>query len=272
MGITLEQWEEFDQEGFLSLGQVATNKQLADMQKCINDIMLGLASVNYDQIMMQLDRESDTGRPGPQTKGHKGPTLLYRKIQQLEFAPIFLNYMRHPLFETICQRIYGQQTPVSCYRAMFMNKPAQEGTELAWHQDRWDNLNRDPEITVYTALDPASHESGCVYVIPKSHRNRFNSYQRAGRLNPQQLEEIINQTQAIPLELRAGEVVLLHNWMLHKSGTNRTQAPRRAFSVCYMRADTEIHPPQKGEFPRIFGKGALTVENLPDYQPSIIYV
>ncbi len=54
MGITLEQWEEFDQEGFLSLGQVATNKQLADMQKCINDIMLGLASVNYDQIMMQL--------------------------------------------------------------------------------------------------------------------------------------------------------------------------------------------------------------------------
>ena len=112
MGITLEQWEEFDQEGFLSLGQVATNKQIADMQKCINDIMLGLASVNYDQIMMQLDRESDTGRPGPQTKGHKGPTLLYRKIQQLEFAPIFLNYMR----QDVQLKAYDQQKMETCAR------------------------------------------------------------------------------------------------------------------------------------------------------------
>ena len=59
------------------------------MQQRINDIMLGLAQVNYGQIMMQLDRELGTGRPGPQTKGHKRSTLLYRKIQQLEFDPFF---------------------------------------------------------------------------------------------------------------------------------------------------------------------------------------
>ena len=272
MEITARQWEEFDREGFLFLGQVATDKELADMQQRIDDIMLGLARVNYDQIMMQLDREPDTGRPGPQTRGHKGSTLLYRKIQQLEFDPFFLSYMRHPIFQAICQRTYGQQTPVSCYRAMFMNKPAEEGTDLAWHQDRWDDLDQDPEITIYTALDSASSENGCVHVIPRSHRNQFNSYQKAGKLNPQQLEKITNQAQTKPLELSAGEVVLLHNWTLHKSGTNRTQTPRRAFSVCYMRADTKIQPPQSGEFPIIFGEGSLTEENLPNYQPSIIYV
>ena len=172
--------------------------------------------------------------------------------------------MRRPIFEAICQRTYGQQTLVSYYRAMFMNKPAEEGTDLAWHQD--------PEITIYTALDSASRENGCVHVIPRSHRNQFNSYQKAGKLNPQQLEKITNQAQTKPLELSAGEVVLLHNWTLHKSGTNRTQTPRRAFSVCYMRADTKIQPPQSGEFPIIFGEGSLTEENLPNYQPSIIYV
>ena len=145
-----------------------------------------------------------------------------------------------------------------------MNKPAEVGTELAWHQD--------PEITIYTALDSASRENGCVQVIPRSHRNQFNSYQKARKLNPQQLEKITNQVQTKPLELSAGEVVLLHNWTLHKSGTNRTQTPRRAFSVCYMRAHTKIQPPQSGEFPIIFGEGSLIEENLPNYQPSIIYV
>ena len=89
MYISPKQWEDFDQQGYVRLGQIATNKQLADMQQRIDDIMLGVAPIDYEQIMMQLDREPGTGRPGPQTKGHKGPTLLYRKIQQLEFDPFF---------------------------------------------------------------------------------------------------------------------------------------------------------------------------------------
>ena len=32
-------------------------------------------------------------------------------------------------------------------RAMFMNKPANKGTFLPWHQDRWTALDRDPQIT-----------------------------------------------------------------------------------------------------------------------------
>ena len=71
--------------------------------------------------------------------------------------------MRHPIFRLSVNE-HGQQTPVSCYRAMFMNKPA-EGYCLAWHQDRWDDLDQDPEITIYTALDSASSENGCVHVI-----------------------------------------------------------------------------------------------------------
>ena len=46
MEITARQWEEFDREGFLFLGQVATDKELADMQQRIDDIMLGIARVN----------------------------------------------------------------------------------------------------------------------------------------------------------------------------------------------------------------------------------
>ena len=90
MKITAKQWQHFDREELLHLGQITTEQQLVDMQQRINDIMLGLASINYDRLLMQLDREPGTGKPGPQTTRHKEATLSYRKIQQLEFGPLFL--------------------------------------------------------------------------------------------------------------------------------------------------------------------------------------
>ena len=41
---------------------------------------------------------------------------------------------------------------------------------------------------------------------------------------------------AIPVE--AGEVVLVHNQLWHRSGRSRTGRRRLAFSVCYMSAAT----------------------------------
>ena len=50
-----------------------------------DEIMLGDAKLDYSKLMMQLD--SETGRYediGEQTLGHKGRSLSYRKIQNLE--------------------------------------------------------------------------------------------------------------------------------------------------------------------------------------------
>ena len=110
---------------FFAAGQVATDDQLLALQTRMDDIMMGRADVDYDQMMMQLDRVDgpDSG-PGPQSKGFKGATLSYRKIQDLEYDDIFLDYMQHPLFRELCARVYGVQADIACFRAMFMNKPA----------------------------------------------------------------------------------------------------------------------------------------------------
>ena len=85
--ITEAQWEHFEEEGYVRVGRVATDLELAALRRRIDDIMLGKAPLDYDRMLMQLDREHGTVVPGPQTKGHKGPTLLYRKIQDLELDP-----------------------------------------------------------------------------------------------------------------------------------------------------------------------------------------
>jgi hypothetical protein len=234
--ITSEQWAQYERDGYLRLGKVLGDDELCALQRRIDDIMMGTADAPYDRMLMQ--RDSETGRyedAGPQTKGHKGATLNYRKIQDLELDPLFLEYMRRPLFREICAKVYGEETPVAAYRAMFMNKPAKLGTWLPWHQDRWSYLDRDPLITVWTALDPATEANGCVQIIVGSHRfGLLNPEHPSGFVTAEQAEQLTAEHPIACLELAPGEAALLHNWLLHASDVNRTEVSRRAFSVCYM--------------------------------------
>ncbi len=252
------QWKNYREDGYVRIGRVATDEELSALQSRINDIMLGKAPLDYDRMLMQLDREPGAEGPGPQTNGHKGATLSYRKIQSLEFDPLFLSYLQKPVFREACAKVYGDETPITCYRAMFMNKPAREGTQLNWHQDRWSHLDREPLLTIYTALDPATAENGCVRIIPNSHRNLAPLTRPDERRA--QMERIVSESESIPLELGVGDVVLLHNWMFHSSGVNSSDVPRRAFSVCYMPAETESS--EGLTYSRIFGDGALSVSQL----------
>jgi hypothetical protein len=257
--LTAGQWQQYERDGFLRLGKLLSSAELAALQQRIDDIMLGKAPVNYDRMLMQLD--SATGKyedAGQMTKGHKGARLDYRKIQELEFDPLFLAFMQRPIFRDICARAYGPGVPIAAFRAMFMNKPAQRGTWLPWHQDRWSYLDRDPLVTVWTALDPATVANGCVQIIPGSHKlGLINPQHPSGFLTPEQAKQHAPAGKVEFLELQAGEVALLHNWLLHASDVNKSEIPRRAFSVCYMDARTVA---ANGEqYSTIFGPGALTL-------------
>ncbi|MDQ2732356.1 MAG: phytanoyl-CoA dioxygenase family protein, partial [Armatimonadota bacterium] len=230
--LTEDQWQQFEQDGYLRLGKVLTEEELAALQRRMDDIMLGTAEIDYTRTLMQ--RDSDTGQygdVGPANRGFKGPTLNYRKIEDLEFDPLFLAYMQRPLFRHICERVYGSGTPITAFRAMFMNKPAGKGTFLPWHQDRWTDLDRDPLITIWTALDPATADNGCIQIINHSHRaGLINKEHPSGFVTPEQAQEVAAKNGVSHLEVPAGEAVLLHNWLLHSSDVNRTAIPRRAFS------------------------------------------
>ncbi|HLK61117.1 MAG TPA: phytanoyl-CoA dioxygenase family protein, partial [Chthonomonadaceae bacterium] len=145
------EWTQFERDGYLRLGHVANADELCALQARIDEIMLG--QVRYEGMYFQLDTETgvyaDVGPGG----SWAGPTLAYRKIERLEQDPLFLRYMQHPTFREITRRVYGEE--VAIYRAMFMNKPAHRGTVLPYHQDggsQW-GLDRNPLITIWTALD-----------------------------------------------------------------------------------------------------------------------
>jgi hypothetical protein len=167
-------------------------------------------------------------------------TMLYRKIQGLETDELFVHLVRHPLFLEVCARQYGSHVPISIFRAMVMNKPAGQGTVLPWHQgggDVW-ALDRDPLVTIWVALDPATRANGCMEVVPGTHRLGLLSLY-GSTVEEEHVKVHCPAERVHPLEVEAGHAVLLHNWLIHRSGVNPTPAPRRALTVCYMDGRTQ---------------------------------
>ena len=242
----------YHEQGYVRLGHVAPADEIDALRTRIDQIMLG--EIRYDNMLMQLCPSAGELEKSRQTKEFKGSTLKYRKIQDLEQDPLFLVYMQKALFRDLTAKIIGEH--VSAFRAMFFNKPAEQGVTINWHQDGaggW-KLDIPPRITIWTALDDTCEANGCLQIIPGSHKTRIP--EQGDQLNEEERAIHAPDEKRLYLEMEQGEVVLLHNWTLHRSETNSTNRPRRAFSVCYI--DTATREQTSGRaFPEIF----------PEYRP-----
>ena len=237
----------YHEHGYVRLGKVAPDADIKALCQRIDDIMLG--KIRYDNMLMQLCPSAGKPELSKQTKMFKGSTLKYRKVQDLEQDPLFLPYIQHPLFRDITRKIIGEE--VSAFRTMFFNKPAGQGVTINWHQDGaggW-KLSIPPKVTIWTALDATSVANGCLQIIPGSHKTMIP--EKGDLLSPEERAIHAPDEKRLYLEMEMGEVVLLHNWTLHRSEVNTTNRPRRAFSVCYVDAGTYRETTGQ-RFPKIF--------------------
>ena len=244
--------DRFHEEGYVRLGHVAPRDEIDDLCRRIDQIMLG--EVRYDSMLMQLCPSAGHPELSRQSREFKGSSLKYRKIQDLEQDPLFLDYIQKPLFRDLTTSIVAPE--VSVFRAMFFNKPAERGVMINWHQDGaggW-QLSIPPKVTVWTALDDTCVANGCLQIIPGSHHTMIP--EKGDQLSAEERALHAPDEKRLYLEMDKGEVVLLHNWTLHRSETNSTDRPRRAFSVCYIDAATRQKTTGRA-YPRVF----------PDYQP-----
>ena len=109
---------------------------------------------------------------------------------------------------------------------------------VPWHQDdgRFWGLDRPPFLQVWTALDDAPMESGCLEVLPGSHL-RGLSTPEGGTVPPAALEAADAETHAVALPAQSGEAILVNNHTWHRTGRNRTTRPRRAVSISFLGMD-----------------------------------
>ena len=126
----------------------------------------------------------------------------------------------------------------------------------AWHQDEFFIPTRDRSLTaVWIALDDATVENGCLWVLPGSHR-RGIIYPTQEQSDPRFdcTIEAYNfpyaDSDAVPVEIPAGTALFFNGYLLHRSLQNSGKhGYRRALANHYMSAESLLpwRPPRDGE-------------------------
>ena len=236
--------------GCARLGPVLTEGTLALLRDRCDSILRG--ETDRSGLFFQADSETGRYEDLPRGLGWQGPSFAYRKIEKLERDPLFRAFLENDLFRRIAQAVHDG--PLALCRAALFNKSAAGGTRLPWHQDGgsfW-GLSRDPVLQIWTALDDTPVEAGCVQVVPGSHARLATPL---GGVIPDDVAERASAvSRAVDFPARAGEGLLLHNYVWHRSGLNRSGRPRRALTVCYMSAETRCTRTKRAprQFPRVF--------------------
>jgi ectoine hydroxylase-related dioxygenase (phytanoyl-CoA dioxygenase family) len=163
------------------------------------------------------------------------------------------DYLATPAMVDVLTQVIGPN--VKCMQSMLFIKATGKPGQ-AWHQDEYFIPTRDRTLTGgWIALDDATIENGCLWVIPGSHKD--------GLLWPQHDHEDrrfdctgeaygfpYKDEDAIPVEVKAGSIVFFNGYLLHRSFPNRAQSGyRRVLVNHYMSAESLLpwQPPLEGE-------------------------
>jgi phytanoyl-CoA hydroxylase len=234
--------EHYQTHGYARLGALLPSEFIDALAERADAFMLGHANPG---LFFQLDAANGDWRDAPKGLGWQGPSLNYRKLEKLERDPLYASAIAHPAFEPLIRALVPGAVHV--YRAILFNKGPAGGTELPWHQDGgklW-GLSAEPTVQVWTALDDCPQGGGCLEVAPQTHHRGLAT--PLGGLVP---EAAAADIVAVPLPIRRGESILLHNHLWHRSGKAASGQRRRAFSACYLPSD--IHCVRKHKTPRVF--------------------
>lgn len=115
----------------------------------------------------------------------------------------------------------------------------------AWHQDEFYIPTRDRSLCgVWLALDDATVENGCLWIIPGSQQPGIlfpmrSHDDRAFDCSWEAYEFPYRDDEAVPVEVKAGSVVVFNGYLLHRSLPNVAKSGyRRALVNHYMSAES----------------------------------
>lgn len=146
----------------------------------------------------------------------------------------------HPGLTERLRPILGSELVL--WHSVFVVKPP-GGREIPWHQDQ-DHELLDPPVNVvaWVAIDDTSRDNGCLEILPGTHQRRLrHRLQRQVYQFPYVAEHSEFDTRgALALEMSAGEAVLMHPDLLHRSGPNLSAARRAAVVLRYTVPGVEV--------------------------------
>lgn len=222
--LATEQIVSYHVQGFLTLERVMSAGEIEDMK------------VIYDGLFArEAGRDSgdhfDLGGSDEEGAAPKLPQIL----DVSRYAPEIKEFDFCRATEDLARQLLGKECVIRGEHAI--NKPAQTGVETPWHQDEacWDPSLLYESLSIWIPLQDVSTANGCMQFLPGAHRLGVLEHQSIGgdpRVHGLEVHEAgLDLSGAVASPLPAGGATIHGNRMLHYTGPNRSDQPRRALIV-----------------------------------------
>jgi len=239
--LTVEQIEQFHTCGFTKGDVILDDEQVELLRNELQFVMDGKSERKPVLFRDML------------AYGEEAPTAQREQFIQIVniwmASDAFLQLARHPVINEDVALLTGSDT-LRLFHDQIVYKPPRTGGPTYWHQDfpAWPIIEPADLVGAWVALDDAVVENGCMWMVPGSHKWGVQSkYLRSDdkympyHTEPSLLPEGVS-IEAVPIELKKGQVGYHHCMTWHGGPNNRSAKERRGIAYHYMPGHTRYVP------------------------------
>ncbi|RED43757.1 phytanoyl-CoA dioxygenase family protein [Aestuariispira insulae] len=186
------------------------------------DILSGSEAANHRAILEEME--------------NRHGALHYKaKIHTIMQSPFEL--ATHPRVLDVVEALIGPD--ILLYNVEYIIKEPKAPAHVSWHQDLtyW-GLSHDDQVSLWLALSPASAESGCMRIIPGSHRQGRKDHHVTRDENNVLLQgqtvHGVPEAEAVLCPLNPGQASFHHGWVLHASMPNLSDDRRIGLNAQFL--------------------------------------
>ena len=215
--LTRQQVEAYNRDGYIKGIRVFDAAEIGEYRRYFDTLLAAVMAAGGDSYSI--------------SSAH----LKYGRVYDLLTHPRIVAYVRDLLGENVIG-----------WGSHFFCKMPHDGKRVSWHQDAsyWP-LTPSKTVTVWLAIDDADVENACMRFIAGSHHFGHLTY----RLSEDDENNVLDQTvesperfgATIPVELKAGEISMHNDLLLHGSEANESDRRRCGLTLRYCAAEVRAH-------------------------------
>ncbi len=199
--LTTAQVEQFRETGFLSPIDVMSESEAA-------------------RYLAQLEAAERAHPAELNAENRNNPHLAFTFLDELAHHPVVVDAVEDLLGPNLS--LWGS--------VLFIKEPQSRGY-VSWHQDAtYMGIEPHEYVTPWIALTPSNPQNGCMRMIPGSHRAPVrphdDTFHDDNILTRGQTIEGVDESAAVDLVLRPGQMSLHHARVIHGSRPNRSRRRR----------------------------------------------
>ncbi len=224
----------FHDQGYLILRQVMMLEEIAPLETIYMRFAKGeIADMGRDFCDMS----------GPYDREYKDFSLINAMLPRV-YYPLLQDNLFERLTQSIAEQLIGDSATLD-YDQFLSKKPSKTDAAFPMHQDLgyWPAGTPDTKTTTCSlALDDADEENGCLMVVPgshlepqlRAHRPVFQSKDGGVRDGGHTLAiELTPQDKPVSLPLKAGDITVHNERIIHGSGGNISDRWRRTYVIAH---------------------------------------